>query len=108
VGDELLSSRMQAQRLASMQPTNAADPTGVGFGLALAKLGPMYGFIGDIPGYNSFTGYDPDREITFVAWTTLSYAPDGRSPASELGKAVISQLYGPSAVPRASTERGLS
>jgi D-alanyl-D-alanine carboxypeptidase len=106
VGGGLLGSQMQAQRLASMQPTNPADSTGTSFGLALAKFGPMYGFIGDIPGYNAFMGYDPDRALTVVVWSSLGYAPDGQPPATELGKAIIAQLYGPAIVPSAHGSRG--
>ena len=101
VGGGLLGSEMQAQRLDSMQPTNPAEPAGTSFGLALAKLGPMFGFIGDIPGYNSFMGHDPDRDITAIAWASLSNAPDGRAPAAEMGKAIIGQLYGRGSVPQA-------
>jgi D-alanyl-D-alanine carboxypeptidase len=103
VGGGLLSNQLQAQRLASMQPTNPADPAGTSFGLGLAHFGPMYGFIGDIPGYNSFTGHDPDRAISVVVWTSLGYAPDGRPPATELGKAILAQLYGPGILPGAET-----
>jgi D-alanyl-D-alanine carboxypeptidase len=106
VGGGLLSDQLQAQRLASMQPTDPTAPTGAGFGLALAQLGPMYGFIGDIPGYNAFMGYDPDRAITVIVWTSLGYAPDGRPPATELGKAIISQLYGPAQVPHSGSVPG--
>lgn len=106
VGGGLLSEQLQARRVASMQPTDPADPTGAGFGLALAQLGPLYGFIGDIPGYNAFMGYDPDRDITVIIWTSLGYAPDGRPPATELGKAIISQLYGPAQVPHSGSVPG--
>jgi D-alanyl-D-alanine carboxypeptidase len=91
---------MQAQRLASMQPTDPSNPMSSRFGLALADLGPLLGFIGDIPGFNSFMGYDANRAITIVTWASLSAAPDGRPPATELGKAIVAQLYGASIVPR--------
>jgi D-alanyl-D-alanine carboxypeptidase len=100
VGGGLLGPEMQAQRLASMQPTDPSNPMSSRFGLALADLGPLLGFIGDIPGFNSFMGYDPNRAITIVTWTSLSAAPDGRPPATELGKAIVAQLYGASIVPR--------
>lgn len=93
VGGGLLSSRMQAQRLASMQPTNPANPASTEYGLGLAKLGPMFGHTGELPGYNSFMGYDPNQAIAVVTWTSLAASPDGRAPATEMAKAVISQLY---------------
>jgi D-alanyl-D-alanine carboxypeptidase len=94
VGGGLLSSEMQAQRLASIQPTNPSDPASTGYGLGLAKLGPMYGHTGELPGYNSFMGHDPERDLTVVTWASLAAAPDGRAPATELAKAIIGQLYG--------------
>jgi D-alanyl-D-alanine carboxypeptidase len=100
VGGGLLGPEMQAQRLASMQPTDPSNPMSSRFGLALADLGPLLGFIGDIPGFNSFMGYDANRAITIVTWASLSAAPDGRPPATELGKAIVAQLYGASIVPR--------
>ena len=85
---------MQKERLESMQPTMPGIPDSPGYGLALAKLGSLYGHTGEIPGYNSFMGYDPDRKITVVVWATNAPAADGRAPATELARTVISRLYG--------------
>ncbi|MFF3920603.1 hypothetical protein ACFYZB_45900 [Streptomyces sp. NPDC001852] len=27
---------------------------------------------GELPGYNSFTGHDPDNDVTLVIWTNLT------------------------------------
>jgi D-alanyl-D-alanine carboxypeptidase len=43
-------------------------------------------------------GHDPKRNITVIAWTNLSAAPDGRSSGGELAKAVQAELY-PAATP---------
>jgi CubicO group peptidase (beta-lactamase class C family) len=92
VGGGLLSSQLQAQRLTTMEPTDPTNPNGTSFGLGLAKIGPMYGFIGNIPGYNSFAGHDPSRGITLIVWTSLGYAPDGRPTANVMAAAAASQL----------------
>jgi D-alanyl-D-alanine carboxypeptidase len=85
---------MQKERLESMQPTMPGIPDSPGYGLALAKLGSLYGHTGEIPGYNSFMGYDPDRKITVAVWATNAPAADGRAPATEPARTVISRLYG--------------
>jgi D-alanyl-D-alanine carboxypeptidase len=95
VGGGLLSTAMQAQRLASMLPVDPAAPAGIGYGLGLAKLGPMFGHTGEIPGFNSVALYDPAQDLTVVTWASLNAAPDGRPPATTMAQAIIAQLYGP-------------
>jgi D-alanyl-D-alanine carboxypeptidase len=92
-GGGLLSPAMQKQRLDSIQPTVPGDPSSPGYGLALAKFGPLYGHTGEMPGFNSFMGYDPDRKVTVVVWSAMAPAVDGRDPAVEMAKAVIAKLY---------------
>ena len=40
-------------------------------------------------------GHDPDRGNTVLVWATMAPAVDGRAPATELAKLVITQLYAP-------------
>jgi D-alanyl-D-alanine carboxypeptidase len=94
VGGGLLAAPLQRQRLDSVQPRDPSDPASPGYGYALAQFGPMYGHTGELPGYNSFMGYDPVRQTTVVTWTNLNAAPDGRACAIELARATIEQLYG--------------
>jgi D-alanyl-D-alanine carboxypeptidase len=94
VGGGLLSPELQKTRLESVRPLDPADPQSPGYGLALARFGPMYGHTGELPGYNTFTGYDPDRKITVVVWTSLAPSPDGRDPAAQMARTVIGELYG--------------
>jgi D-alanyl-D-alanine carboxypeptidase len=49
----------------------------------------MYGHTGELPGYNTFVGYDPEKKLTVVTWTSLSAAPDGRAPAVEVARAIL-------------------
>jgi D-alanyl-D-alanine carboxypeptidase len=93
VGGGLLSPELQQERIASVQPFDPADPASPGYGLALAGFGPLYGHTGELPGTNSFMGYDPVKDITVVTWASTAPAPDGRDPAVELAKAVIAELY---------------
>ncbi|HEX2298457.1 MAG TPA: D-alanyl-D-alanine carboxypeptidase, partial [Pseudonocardiaceae bacterium] len=89
----LLSPQLQRQRIASVQPLDPDDPASPGYGLGLARFGPVYGHSGELPGTNSFMGHDPVRDITVVTWASTAPAPNGDGPAVELAKAVIGELY---------------
>ncbi|MGR6964275.1 serine hydrolase domain-containing protein [Geodermatophilus sp. URMC 61] len=89
----LLSPQLQQQRMASVQPLDPDDPASPGYGLGLARFGPVYGHSGELPGTNSFMGHDPVRDITVVTWAATAPAPSGEGPAVELAKAVIAELY---------------
>jgi D-alanyl-D-alanine carboxypeptidase len=93
VGGGLLSPAMQKTRLDSIQPIDPADPQSPGYGLALARFGPFYGHTGELPGFNTFAGYDPGRRTTVVVWTSLAPSPDGRDPAAQLARTIIGELY---------------
>jgi D-alanyl-D-alanine carboxypeptidase len=94
VGGGLLSDAMQKTRLDSIQPIDPTDPQGAGYGLALARFGQFYGHTGELPGFNTFAGYDPEREIAVVVWASLAPSPDGRDPAVELARKIIGGLDG--------------
>ncbi len=94
VGGGLLSPALQAQRLASMLPIDPTNPAGLAYGLGLAQFGPLFGHTGDIPGFSTFAGYDPDQDIAVVTWGSLFASPDGRAPGAEMAQLIISQLYG--------------
>ena len=89
----LLSPKTQKERVASIKPRDPKDTASPGYGLALASFGPMLGHTGELPGTNSFMGYDPARDITVVTWASTAPAADGNAPAVEMAKAVIGQLY---------------
>lgn len=60
-----------------------------GYGLALAKFGPMFGHDGTLPGYQSFMGHDPDRDETLIVASNLSASPDGKLTANEIAMLVL-------------------
>jgi D-alanyl-D-alanine carboxypeptidase len=93
VEGELLGADMQKRRLESVISTNPKDPKAPAYGWALAKLGPMYGHTGELPGYNTFVGYDPEKKLTVVTWTSLSAAPDGRAPAVEIARTIVGHFH---------------
>ena len=57
------------------------------------KIGPMYGHIGTIPGYQTFTGYDPDKKNTLLVWANLSATSDVRLPANIIAEEAVHTLY---------------
>jgi D-alanyl-D-alanine carboxypeptidase len=89
---ELLNQEMQAARLASPQAIDPNKPD-TAYGLGIVKYGKMYGHTGEIPGFDSFMGYDPQRDITLITWANLLNSPDGRSTGGTLSAAVTDELY---------------
>jgi D-alanyl-D-alanine carboxypeptidase len=89
VSGRLLPPRLQKQRIESVVPSK---PGGAGYGLALASFGPFYGHTGEVPGFNSFMGYDPVRHITVIVWTSLVASPDGVAPAADMAQTIIGEL----------------
>ncbi len=89
----LLGPKMQELRMQSPRPQSADNPEGALYGLAIAKFGPFYGHTGELPGFNTFMGSDPERGATLIVWTNLAPAADGRDPATTIARAVISQIY---------------
>jgi D-alanyl-D-alanine carboxypeptidase len=93
VGGGLLSPEMQKTRMDSVRPTDPNDPQAASYGLALAQFGPLYGHTGELPGYNTFAGFDPQRKITLVVWCATAPSPDGRAPATTMARTIVSELY---------------
>ncbi|MBS2988190.1 beta-lactamase family protein [Rhodococcus erythropolis] len=88
----LLSPATQELRLNSVQPTDGEGSAGYGYGIA--QMGPMYGHIGELPGYNSFMGYDPVNDVTLVVWGNLAPTANGFAPASAVAAALVPFIYG--------------
>lgn len=96
LGDgSLLSPELQAQRLDSVAPADASLPAGgAEYGLGIAKLGPIYGHTGELPGFNSVMGFDPQTDLTIVVWSNLGSAPNGDAVATTITRALLAQIYG--------------
>ncbi|WP_430332032.1 serine hydrolase domain-containing protein [Rhodococcus sp. ACT016] len=92
VGGHLLDPDMQAHRLASVQPTSP-DPGSAQYGWGIAKMGPMFGHTGELPGFNSFMGHDPVDKVTLVVWANLAPAANGQDPATTMAKEIIGKVY---------------
>ncbi|MET8132927.1 serine hydrolase domain-containing protein [Streptomyces sp. NPDC005251] len=88
---ELLSPRTQRERL-TFVPTSD-QPGRPTYGLAIANFFGFLGHDGQIPGCNSFVGYDPKRRATVVVPVNLNQSPDGAAPSDELTKLVLSEVF---------------
>ncbi len=93
VGGKLLNADLQARRLASVRPIDPNDPKSASYGWAIAKFGSLYGHTGELPGYNSFMGHDPENGVTLVVWANLAPTVDGRDPATTIAATLIGMLY---------------
>jgi D-alanyl-D-alanine carboxypeptidase len=89
----LLNASFQKQRLDSIQPVDPAQPQGVGYGLAIASLGPLLGHTGSLPGFQAFAGHDPQRDVTVVVLANLQTGPDGRASANTIAQDLAEALY---------------
>jgi D-alanyl-D-alanine carboxypeptidase len=93
---KLLDPDMQARRIASLQSTNPEQPDAPQYGLAIAKFGALYGHTGEVPGFNTFAGTDPQHKVTIVVWVNLDPTADGRAAATLIAKGLIDEMYGSS------------
>jgi D-alanyl-D-alanine carboxypeptidase len=86
------------QWLTSLQAEDAAAPDGqkYGYGISYQRFGPnaaMYYHGGELPGFNSFMGYDPDNDVALVIWTNLTLSPDGKTTAQGMLAPVLDEIY---------------
>lgn len=95
----VLPADLQQQRLASVAPAGDSLPAGsANYGWAIAQFGPLFGHTGELPGYNSFMGYDPENDLTLVVWSNLGSAANGDAVATTIARAVLGEVYSPEAL----------
>jgi CubicO group peptidase (beta-lactamase class C family) len=91
---QLLSPQSQKERQSWVSPPPSP---GTQYGLAIAEFpGSFIGHDGQLPGFNSFVGYQPQKDATVVVVTNVYSAPDDSDsqPANEITKLVIKELSG--------------
>jgi D-alanyl-D-alanine carboxypeptidase len=93
VKGDLLDEKTQQLRMDSVAPTDPSKPNAAGYGYGLAQMGPMFGHTGELPGYNSFMGYDPVNDVTIVVWGNLAPAATGAAPAARLVEKLVPYVY---------------
>ena len=98
VSGKVLNADFQQQWLTSLQAEdpNAPDGQKYGYGISYQRFGPnaaMYYHGGELPGFNSFMGFDPDNDVTLVIWTNLTLSPDGRTTAQAMLAPLLDEIY---------------
>jgi len=98
VDGQVFNADFQRQWLDSPQLTDPAEPAApqYGYGIERQNWAPnvtMYYHFGELPGFNSFSGYDPVNKVTLVLWSNLTVAPDSRPTANVFLVKVADQIY---------------
>ena len=59
------------------------------------SFGPnvVYFHGGEMPGYNSFMGYDPVNDVTLIVWTSLTVSLDSLPTANSIMLKMLDQIY---------------
>ncbi|MEP6561352.1 MAG: serine hydrolase domain-containing protein [Nakamurella sp.] len=89
----LLNAQTQKVRIDSIQPTGPNSSADAGYGLGIAKFGPLIGHDGQIPGYMTFMGHDPGTGLTIVIATNLATVPTGEGSALQILKGLLPIFY---------------
>ena len=88
---------VQKPWLDSLEPEDPSKPGAqkYGYGISQITFGPnsVYFHGGEMPGYNSFMGYDPVNGVTLIAWTSLTLSLDGQPTANTIMLKMLDQIY---------------
>ena len=98
VAGDVLNAKYQEDWLHSLRPEDPDNPDGqqYGYGISHQRFAPnasMYYHVGELPGFNSFMGYDTDNDVTLVIWTNLTLSPDGKTTANALLPTILNEVY---------------
>ena len=98
VSGKVFNADYHQQWLTSLQAEDPGAPDGqkYGYGISYQRFGPkaaMFYHGGELPGFNSFMGYDPDNDVALVIWTNLTLSPDGRTTAQAMLPTVLDEIY---------------
>ncbi|MGX9787404.1 serine hydrolase domain-containing protein [Mycobacterium sp. MMS18-G62] len=98
VSGKLFNAEYHHQWLTSLQAEDPDAPNGqkYGYGISYQRFGPnaaMYYHGGELPGFNSFMGYDPDNDVALVIWTNLTLSPDGKTTAQAMLPTLLDEIY---------------
>jgi D-alanyl-D-alanine carboxypeptidase len=98
VSGTVFDADYQKQWLNSLQPEDPAAPDGqkYGYGISYQRFGPkaaMYYHGGELPGFNSFIGHDPDNDVTLVIWSNLTLSPDAEMTAIAMLPKLLNEIY---------------
>jgi CubicO group peptidase (beta-lactamase class C family) len=98
VSGTVFNADYHQQWLTSLQAEDPDAPDGqkYGYGISYQRFGPnaaMFYHGGELPGFNSFMGYDPDNDVALVIWTNLTLSPDGKTTAQAMLATILDEIY---------------
>jgi D-alanyl-D-alanine carboxypeptidase len=97
VGGQLFDATYQRTWRESLQPIDPSHSNGAryGYGIVQRSVGTnsIYFHNGEVPGYNTFAGYDPVNRVTLVVWTSLAVAVDSSGPAERIAGNLFEHIY---------------
>ncbi len=98
VSGKVFNADYKEQWLKSLQPEDHDQPDGqqYGYGISYQRFSPtaaMYYHGGEMPGFNSFMGYDPDNDVSLVIWTNLTISLDDKTTAQALLPILLDEIY---------------
>ena len=98
VSGKVFNADYHRQWSTSLQAEDPDKPDGqkYGYGISYQRYGPnaaMFYHGGELPGFNSFMGYDPDNDVALVIWTNLTLSPDGKTTANAMVPALLDEIY---------------
>jgi D-alanyl-D-alanine carboxypeptidase len=97
VGGKVLNADSQRRWSESLEPEDPGKPDGQKYGYGITQISfgsnKLYFHGGEMPGYNSFIGYDRTNDVTLIIWTNLTISLDGRPTANTIMLKVLNQIY---------------
>lgn len=98
VTGEVLAADTQQRWLAGLRAEDPDQPGGkqYGYGITHQRFGQnaaMYYHGGELPGFNSFMGHDPENDVTLVIWTNLTLSPNGQTTANAMLPPILDEIY---------------
>lgn len=85
---KLLSAATQQERLSWITVA-----PGLKYGLGIAEFNGFIGHNGQIPGYQSFMAYQPQKGATIIVLTNLFASPSGTEPADLLARVIMKEVF---------------
>jgi D-alanyl-D-alanine carboxypeptidase len=85
---QLLSAQMHKEQLSFVN-----TGMGIEYGLGVFKINGFIGHNGQLPGFQSWMGYQPQKSATVIVLTNLYLASDGSQPADDLAKVILQELF---------------